>query len=235
MITNSALRISEILEKLISDTNRSIADAWKQVFDVQSIVEMYIGIGKVDEQLTLLENKFLEKQRNTERIAPVIQEIRLFLNYPNVDAQVSSFVSSHLKQANILAIGMAETIFELTDGENIIEQEKLDQISTMLDDLMKDMEVLEIDKKTKKLFLKVLHEMKISLKFYEIDGVSAIEESLINLICKIKVIEENAITGSFVSKAKQFLGYAVETIATAVIEKGTESLYDSVIKGAIGK
>ena len=107
-------------------------------------------------------------------------------------------------------------------------------MASMVDELMKDMEALEIDKKTKKLFLKVLYEMKISLKFYEIDGVAAIEEALINLICKTKIIEKNPIAEPFVNKAKQFFGYVGETIASTVIGKATESLCDSVIKGAIG-
>jgi hypothetical protein len=77
--------------------------------------------------------------------------------------------------------------------------------------------------------------MKMSLKFYEIEGVSAIKEALTNLICKTKIIENIPIAESFVSKAKHFSRYVRETIISTVIGKGMESLYDSAMKYAIGQ
>jgi hypothetical protein len=234
MIKNSAVRVHEILNKLKAYPNDSLASAWRKVLEVETLVDVFIGISKIDAQLMVIEERYREKERDTILIDSVIQEIRAFLSYERIDVSVSAFVNSALKDANISTIGMAELIFDNIDGENTIEQEKIDQISTIVDELMIEMEALEIDKKIKKLFLKVLYEMKISLKFYEIDGVASIEEALINLICKTKILEENSIANPFVNKIKNFLGYVGETIASTVIGKATESLYDSVIKGAIG-
>lgn len=234
MIKNSAVRVSDILTKIWENSGVKIEDGWKQALNVDTLVEVFVGIEKIDKQLTIIENQYRDKNRNMGKLEQHIQEIRNFLNLPNLESPIHAYTKSYFKEANIAAIGVAEAIFDNTDRENIIEQEKLDQMATMLDDLMKEMDALELDKKTKKLFLKVLYEMKMSLKFYEIDGVSAIEEALINLICKTKIIEENPSIDSFVHKTKQFLKYAAVTIASTVIGKSTESLYDGVIKAAIG-
>lgn len=235
MIKNSAIRVADILAKMRAESNQSVMNGWKQALGVETLVDVFIGIGKINLQLNMIEERFNEKNRDTTRIAQPIQEIQEFLNLTNMDHSISSFVNSNLKEANILAIGIAETIFDDTDGENIIEQAKLDEISTMVDDLIAEIDNLDIDKQTKKLFIKVLHEMKMSLKFYEIEGVSSIKEALINLICKTKIIENNPVAESFVAKTKQFSNYVGKIIISTVIGKGTESLYDSVIKYVIGQ
>lgn len=235
MTKNSANRVYDILTKIRMDPNQTILVSWKKALGVETLIDVYIGIGKIDAQLTAIEERYSEKRQATKLIVSAIQEIRAFLSYERIsDINISSFTNSALKDANIIIIGMAELIFDDEDRENIIEQEKFDQMASMVDELMKEMEALEIDKKTKKLFLKVLHEMKLSFKFYEIDGVVAIKEALINLICKTKILEENPIAKPFVNKIKNFLGYVGETIASTVIGKATESLYDKVISGVIG-
>lgn len=234
MIKNSAVRVSDILTKIWENSGVKIEDGWKQALNVETLVEVFVGIEKIDKQLTIIENQYRDKNRNMGKLEQHIQEIRNFLNLPNLDVPIHAYTKTYFKEANIAAISVAEAIFDDADRENIIEQEKFDQMASMVDELMKEMEALEIDKKTKKLFLKVLHEMKMSFKFYEIDGVAAIEEALINLICKTKIIEKDPITDSFVKKIKAFIGYTGVTIAATVIEKATESLYDKVISGAIG-
>lgn len=230
MSKNSAIRVSDILTKIWENSAVRIEDGWKKALNVDTLVEVFVGIEKVDRQLTIIEKQYRDKNRGMGKLDKNIQEIRNFLNLPNLESPVHAYTKTYFKEANIVAIGVAEAIFDDIDGENTIEQEKLDKMASMVDELFKEIENLEIDKKTKKLFLNVLHEMKMSFKFYEIDGVATIEDAWINLICRTKQLESNIATDDFTNKAKKLIVFVGENIASTYIGSGINLLNESVKK-----
>jgi hypothetical protein len=52
--------------------------------NVDTLVEVFVGIEKVDRQLTIIEKQYRDKNRGMGKLDKNIQEIRNFLNLPKL-------------------------------------------------------------------------------------------------------------------------------------------------------
>jgi hypothetical protein len=84
MSKNSAIRVSDILTKIWENSAVKIEDGWKQALNVDTLVEVFVGIEKVDRQLTIIEKQYRDKNRGMGKLDKNIQEIRNFLNLPKL-------------------------------------------------------------------------------------------------------------------------------------------------------
>ncbi len=230
---NSAIRVSEILKTLKQHNNVSIYNAWQNTLKVNSLIEVAAGISKIDNQLEIIQQELDNSGRKNNALENAIVQIRTFLGVSNLDANISLYFNSGLSDMYIAVIETSDLIFS-TDGiysENIIDDNELEEMKQKLDELINDFTNSIIDVKTKKILIRILNEISLSLKFYKIDGVSEIEASLVSLICATKTVDNDKnFTEQLKSGVKDFIVFVGGCVLSSYINQDNISFIASTVQ-----
>lgn len=191
---NAASRIHKVLISLknITPKTMTIHDAYKIAFNVNDTRSVYKAITLFDKEVSIFEN-MLKSSNKKEKYKDTITLLRTISMPLNIATYLNSIENGIDKLVPLLEIFADAYETHITEEADV--SEKLKEIQKELDSFLEHIQDLDIDNTSKLLYAKITLQLKESISFYEISGISDLNLSLQHFKCITnKTKEANSIS-----------------------------------------
>ncbi len=190
-------RLYELLKTVKTKENESLFKIWKDIFDVNSIIEIYERLIFLKKEIVLFEKEIeLLNLNNNSQFNNIIKTLNLIVDFPSLNSRIDNQSLLKNEQINItfasfeIFNSFAEEKHIRLDFEDVINENEFDEFKSTIKKILKDISEAEISEIDRDIFLSIFQDISKAISLYQINGLNAFIEVIRNNLCKIRMINE---------------------------------------------
>jgi len=199
----SITRLTYILNSLENKKETQILNAWKTIFEVSTLFEVYEHLQSIGKEVNILEKELIQnKLIDNDDYKNIISSFHGIINYMHMTQKVNQIIL--MSPENVMKLNMSlNSLKTIVDTghfsfkfEDEVDEDKFNNFKNSINETIEEIENSDMPDEDKKIFLSIFYDFNKAISLYKINGLDSFMEVIENNICKIKMIDELANKGN---------------------------------------